>query len=330
MLFNPTKAELEKFRSECLPEFAAFDIAWRESLTSKVALIDKMIGYITDQRGKGLRPLLTFLAAKVYGETNPATITSALVMELLHTATLIHDDVVDDSDTRRGFASLKAVWNNKISVLFGDFLLARSLSCTVELKRFEALDVLAEISKRMAKGELQEAALGRDLESNEDEYLEMISDKTAALVSGAIRLGVLTTAPADTSLEEWKAFGEDLGIAFQIRDDILDYTGRSGLLGKPVGGDIRDSKITLPLLCAFKKAGETEKRQVLSRIKSGVKRRDAKEILSFVKQYQGAEEAQQIANRYADRAIEQLEKFPANAARERLAKFARFAVNREY
>ena len=306
---SDTKQQLEAFRNECTAEFELFETAWKASLTSKVPLIDKMIGYLSHQRGKGMRPMIAFLAAKVYGPATDATIQSALVMELLHTATLIHDDVVDSSDTRRGFASLRAIWNNKISVLFGDFLLARSLQATLELRRFEALDVLSEIAKRMAKGELQEAALAKELNGNVDDYLDMISDKTAALISGAVRIGVLSTAPTDVPLDKWREFGEALGIAFQIRDDILDYTGTEGLLGKPVGGDLKDSKITLPLLLAFRKASETEAGGVLKRMKTGVKKQDIKEIVAFVKQYNGVSEAQTMAESYARKRSKHYPKF---------------------
>ncbi|MCX7835756.1 MAG: polyprenyl synthetase family protein [bacterium] len=325
-----TPMDLSAFRKLCSREFELFDQAWKQALSSKIPLIDKMINYITDQRGKGLRPLLSFLCAKVYGETNQATIQAALVMELLHTATLVHDDVVDNSDTRRGLASLKAVWGNKISVLFGDFLLARALSATIELKRQEALEVLSEIAKRMAKGELQEAAISLDLDTDEEKYFEMISDKTAALFSGAVRLGVLSTDKGDASLDAWKAFGEHLGIAFQIRDDILDYTASSSHLGKPVGGDLKDHKITLPLLLAFKKASETEKNSVLSKIRNGVKKHDIKQIVEFVHQYQGVELAQEKANEYAQRARNLLQSFPPNEASQHLLMFVEFAVNRGY
>ncbi len=326
-----SKQQLESFRSEFSSEFAAFDSAWRSALTSSIPLIDKMIGYLTDQRGKGLRPLICFLSARVYGTPTPATIQSALVMELLHSATLIHDDVVDNSDTRRGFASLKAVWGNKISVLFGDFLLARSLEATIEMRKQEALSVLSEIASRMGKGQLHEAAISKDLNCSEEEYTKMISDKTAALISGAIRLGVLTTGPDTLSLEQWKLFGESLGIAFQIRDDILDYTGRSGLLGKPVGGDIKDSKITLPLIYAFQNAGDTAASGVLGRFRAGLKRRDIKDIVQFVVENNGIELAQKRAEAYANQAIVILEtETPAGHARDRLKEFVRFSVEREY
>lgn len=327
---SDSKRQLEEFRAHCATDYAAFEQAWKKALTSKIPLIDKMINYLTEQRGKGLRPLICLLSAEVYGKPNDATIHAALVMELLHSATLIHDDVVDDADTRRGFASLKAVWGNKISVLFGDFLLARSLSATIAMKKQDALEVLSEIAKRMAKGQLQEAALSKDLDGSEQDYFDMISDKTAALISGAARLGVLTTCESEINLEKWKEFGEALGIAFQIRDDILDYTGRGTLLGKPVGGDIKDSKVTLPLLCAFKEAGDTAARGVLSKIKSGIKRNDVKSILAFVKEYRGSELAQIRAEQYANRAIECLADVPESQAKERLRNFVQFAIERDF
>ncbi len=328
---SDTKQQLEAFRAECTNEFIEFEAGWKDALTSSIPLIDKMIGYLTDQRGKGLRPLICFLSAKVYGEPSASTIQSALVMELLHSATLIHDDVVDNSDTRRGFASLKAVWGNKISVLFGDFLLARSLAATIELHRQEALAVLSEIAKRMAKGQLHEAAIARDLNGSEAEYIEMISDKTAALISGAIRLGVLTTSGPDVPLEQWKAFGEALGIAFQIRDDILDYSGRSGLLGKPTAGDIKDSKITLPLIYALQNAGETNASGIVGRIRGGLKRRDIKDIVAFVTDHGGIDAAQKRADDYANQAQHILEtNAPAGPARDRLSQFVQFVVTREY
>lgn len=322
--------DLQSFREAYSEEFRLFDAAWKNALSSKIPLIDKMIDYITGQRGKGLRPLVAFLCANVYGRSNHETIQSALVMELLHTATLVHDDVVDNSETRRGLASLKAVWGNKISVLFGDYLLARALEATIDLRRFEALEVLSEIAKRMAKGELQEAAFSLDLDTDEEKYIDMISDKTAALFSGAVRLGVLTTGGSDIPLQEWKTFGENLGIAFQIRDDILDYTATSSLLGKPAGGDLKDNKITLPLLLAFKKAGETEKNNVLSKVRNGVKKQDIKQIVDFVHQYDGVAIAQHQAEGYAASARSFLSTLPDSDARSRLLQFVDFAVKRGF
>ncbi|HQY21442.1 MAG TPA: polyprenyl synthetase family protein, partial [Ignavibacteria bacterium] len=235
-------------------ELDIFDKKFSASLKSKVALIDLITKYILKQKGKKIRPVLVLLSAKLCGEINERSYIAANLVELLHTATLIHDDVVDDAKTRRGIASLNAVWKNKASVLIGDYLLSKGLLTAIDNKEFEFLKLTSEAVKSMSEGELLQIQKARNFDATEETYFRIISDKTASLIKTCCKLGAMSTAENKDMVDKLGVYGENIGIAFQLTDDILDYTGRKKLLGKSTGNDLKEKKFTLPLIISLKNA----------------------------------------------------------------------------
>jgi len=273
---------------------------------------------------------VTLLAASLGsdGKPNDDAIRAAVIVELLHEATLVHDDVVDEADTRRGWPSLPARFKNKVSVLFGDYMLATVLAETLEARNLDWLDVLSDTARRMAKGELLQAARSRSLDMTEADYLTMIGDKTAALFSAACRLGGYSAGLNREEVGRLGAYGEALGVAFQIKDDLLDLFGGS-LLGKPVGVDLKERKLTLPLLAALAKVSPREARRIRARIRRGVKRGEIRDIAEFIKNNGGDRYAVEAMERRRQEARAALAEFPGSPARTTLMNLADFAVERE-
>jgi octaprenyl-diphosphate synthase len=298
-------------------------------LASNVFLIDNITKYIVKHKGKGLRPLLVILSAKLLSTPNDKTYLVATIVELLHSATLIHDDVVDEAIVRRGFPSINAIWKNKISVLMGDYLLAKSLISATETGDIQIMSILADTAKRLSKGELLQIEKSRKLDITEAEYFKMISDKTAALISACCELGAMTVSDRVEDREMLKSFGENLGIAFQIKDDLLDYQGDQIILGKPVGADLKEKKITLPLILSFKKSPDKEKKQILRLIKKGITQNDIKRIYEFIKTYGGLESAREYVTSYAEKARQTLEPIQDGDAKECALSFVDFIINRK-
>ena len=298
-------------------------------LSSNVFLIDKITKYIIKHKGKGLRPLLVLLSARLLNSPNEKTYLVATIVELLHTATLIHDDVVDEAIVRRGFPSINAIWKNKISVLMGDYLLAKSLISATETGEMEIMSLLAETSKRLSKGELLQIEKSRQLDITEDEYLKMISDKTAALISACCELGAMTVSNKPVHREQLRQYGENIGIAFQIKDDLFDYQGDQILIGKPVGADLKEKKITLPLILSFKKAPADEKKFILKLIKKGVTDKDIKRIYDFVQTYNGLQAAQDYASEYARKAKKSINNLDNGTAKENALNFVDYVIQRK-
>jgi octaprenyl-diphosphate synthase len=251
-----------------------------------------------------------------------------VVVELLHTATLVHDDVVDEAELRRGFPTINKIWKNKISILMGDYLLAKSLIIATETGSLELMNIIANVAKQMSKGELMQIQKARKLNITEDEYFQLIGDKTASLISACCEIGALTTGASPEKQELLKKFGQYLGIAFQIKDDLLDYQSKVDILGKPVGHDLKEKKITLPLLYAFKNSQESNRRKIIRMLKNGVKRKQVSEIISFIKDHNGMMQAEQKAVYYKDLAVNELQNLPDSQARETLTSLAEFVVNR--
>mgnify|MGYP005834498025 FL=1 len=249
-------------------------------------------------------------------------------MELLHTATLVHDDVVDESYERRGFPSINAIWKNKVSVLVGDYLLAKALTEMLDLRNFTVLDILSTTARRMSRGELLQIAKARKLDITEEVYFDMIGDKTAALFSACCELAAVTAGRDGIERVSLRDFGEKLGLAFQIRDDILDFSGKNILIGKPVLGDVKERKITLPLIYAMNNAKNPEGRGILKLIERGVKTHDRGKLLAFLHENKGIESAERTAERLRDEALAALERFPETEPRRILEQFAYFTVSR--
>ncbi len=298
-------------------------------MKSDVGIVDLVTRFILKQKGKKIRPLLVLLSAKISGGINERTYRGAKLVELLHTATLIHDDVVDNSDTRRGLPSINAIWKNKISVLMGDYLLSRGLMLSVDGKDFDFLGIITQAVKRMSEGELLQIKKTKKLDIDEQTYFRIISDKTASLLSTCCEIGALSASDNIEYTSAMKSFGENLGIAFQIRDDILDYIGTSKIIGKPLGGDIKEKKITLPLIYALQKGNKSFSSSILKKIKSGTKNDAVKEIIDFVKNNGGIEYANQTAREYAGRAKNNLNIFPSSETKESLFNLVNFIIERK-
>lgn len=318
--------KITAFTRALKPEIELFKREFADYLKSGVFAIDQINRYLAKTRGKALRPIVAFLAAKSVGEASDKTMKAALVVELLHNATLVHDDVVDGSDMRRGLPSIKKIWSGKIAVLYGDYLLAHSLRAMLDLRDFVVFDILSDTARRLARGELAQAIKARELDITEEVYLQMISDKTAALISASAELGALTAGGDDEARQKLKIYGENLGMAFQIRDDMLDYTGREGLLGKPIGGDLKEKKITLPLIHALKNAGDKRRRDIIAAVK---KRKGLNKVVKFVREGDGIEYTRNKAREYTQAAQDCLADFPDSETKDLLIGLADFAVSRE-
>lgn len=310
-------------------ELKQFDRFFRDSMQSKIGLIDLIARYIVRQKGKRVRPILVLLSAKLCGEINQSTFRGATLVEILHTATLVHDDVVDDAETRRGLASINAVWKNKVAVLMGDYLLARGLLLSLEHNDHYFLNSTSAAVKRMSEGELLQIQKSRQLDINEETYLRIISDKTASLLSTCTDIGCASVTENEQTRALLRDYGENVGMAFQIRDDLLDYLGRKSIIGKPTGIDLKEKKLTLPLIYALTNAERREARQALKIVKNGARQKEVEWIAGFVKRNGGIEYAGRKAEHYAGLARERLIAFPESRAKEALLQFVEFVTERD-
>jgi octaprenyl-diphosphate synthase len=277
---EPIKQELEEF-----------EIKFRASMRTRVMLLDRIMTYIVKRKGKQMRPMFVFLSARLFGNITDATHRGAALIELLHTATLVHDDVVDDSEYRRGFFSINALWKNKIAVLVGDFLLSKGLLLAIENSDFESLRIVSKAVKDMSEGELLQMEKARRLDIDEAIYFEVIRQKTASLIASCCAVGASSAGATEAQVKEMHRFGELVGMAFQIKDDLFDYE-TAEVIGKPVGIDIRERKMTLPLIYALNKADWIEKRKIIFIIKNQThKSEKIKEVMAFVRNSGGVEYA---------------------------------------
>jgi octaprenyl-diphosphate synthase len=319
---------LDTIREPVEKELKVFDGVFRDAMRSQVALVDLVTRYILRQKGKRVRPLLVMLSAKLCGTINESTYRAATLIELLHTATLVHDDVVDEADTRRGLASINAVWKNKIAVLMGDYLLSRGLLLSLQYNDYYFLNSTSEAVKRMSEGELLQIQKSRQLNIDEKTYIKIISDKTASLFSACTDIGAASTTQDQDKRNLLKAYGENVGLAFQIRDDLLDYLGRKSILGKSPGSDIKEKKLTLPLIYALQNSNRHDAAHALRFIKKGAKRKDIAWVLDFVRTNGGIEYSSQKAEEFAARARTSLDSFPETAVKQSLLQFVSFVMER--
>lgn len=315
---KPIKSELDKFSE-----------IFKSSMKSKVGLVDLIARYIIRQKGKKIRPLLVLLSAKVAGGINERTYRGAVLVELLHTATLVHDDVVDNADKRRGFWSVNKIFKNKAAVLMGDYLLSRGLMIAVDGKDFDFLGVITSTVKRMSEGELLQIQKTRKLDIDEETYFKVISDKTASLLETCCQIGALSASENPEYHEAMRKFGESIGIAFQIRDDILDYEGKAKLIGKPVGGDIKEKKITLPLIYSLKQVPNSEASKIRKMIKNGHNKESVNEIINFVRINKGIDYALDKAHLYSGKAKEALKILPDSQSKIALEALVDFVIERK-
>jgi octaprenyl-diphosphate synthase len=306
-----------------------FDKVFRESIKSSIGLVDLVTKYLLRQKGKKVRPILVLLTAEACGGVNERSFRGATLVEILHTATLIHDDVVDDADTRRGLASINAVWKNKIAVLMGDFLLSKGLLLSLQSNDFQFLQITSHAVRRMSEGEIHQIQKSRKLDMDEDTYLKIIGDKTASLLSTCCEIGAVSATAEEEHHVRMREYGESVGLAFQIRDDLLDFVGHRSITGKPTGLDLSEKKLTLPLIHALQVGAKGDGKDILEMIRAGGKKLDVQRVVEFVESGGGLSYAAARAREYAQRAKEQLEVLPHSESREALRGFADFVVDRE-
>ncbi len=318
----------------CAPikdDLQAWESEYRKLLKSNVFLIDRVVRYLIANKGKRLRPILVLLTSRMHnGATRDArNLKAAAIMELFHTATLVHDDVIDGSHRRRGAPSVNAIWKNKVSVLVGDYLFSKALLAMLSLKSLRAYEIISETAERMAQGELLGVERSKDFWMEEGVYFRLISDKTASLLSAACQLGAVSSNEDEEPVARMKQFGEHLGIAFQIRDDLLDLLGVEKRTGKPLGNDIRENKITLPLLYALRQADRRDARRVIRAVKNKPNRQELQGIIEFVKRHGGVEYAAGKAEEHAEAAMRQLCSYPESPYKTALMKLVRFVTSRD-
>jgi octaprenyl-diphosphate synthase len=307
-----------------------FEKKFKESMKSTVPLLDKITHYIVKRKGKQMRPMFVFLSAGITGGISEKSHRAATLIELLHTATLVHDDVVDDSNQRRGFFSLNALWKNKIAVLVGDYLLSKGLLLSVKHTDYDLLEIVSDAVRVMSEGELLQIEKARRLDISEEIYFEIIRQKTASLISSCCAAGAASAGADAQTVGLMKTFGELIGIAFQIKDDLFDY-GPSGIIGKPTGIDIKESKMTLPLIHALSKASSPDKRKYINIIRNyNTDDKKVKEVLAFVKNSGGHEYASSRMNEYRDKAFSLLENMPDSVYKKSLIDLVHFTTERSH
>ena len=305
-----------------------FEGRFRSSMRSEVALLDKITHYIVKRKGKQMRPMFVFLTAKMLAGTNDQTYRAATLIELLHTATLVHDDVVDDADKRRGFFSINALWKNKVAVLVGDYLLSRGLLLAVKHKDYHLLEITSNAVQEMSEGELLQMEKARKLDITEEVYFNIIRQKTASLIASCCASGAASVTEDKAVIEQMRLFGETVGIAFQIRDDLFDY-GSSKDIGKPTGIDIKEKKMTLPLIHALSNSDRSEKRFIINTIKNhNTDDERVGKVIEMVHQKGGIEYTENRMKEYQQRALSMLEAYPQNEARKSLVDLVNFVIDR--
>ncbi len=327
-LLTTGNISLDGIREPVSEELKKFGKTFKDAMRSQVALVDLIARYIVRQKGKRVRPLLVFLSAKLCGAINDSTYRAATLIEILHTATLVHDDVVDDADTRRGFASINAVWKNKVAVLMGDYLLSRGLLLSLQHNDYYFLNATTMAVKRMSEGEILQIQKSRQLDIDEATYIEIISDKTASLFSVCTDIGAASTTESRKKRNLLKSFGENVGLAFQIRDDLLDYLGRKSILGKATGVDIKEKKLTLPLIHALRIGPHRDAKRALRNIKNGANRKEINWVLDFVRTNDGIDYAMKKAEEFAAKARDCISAFPDSPAKQALLQFVAFVTER--
>ncbi len=321
-------SSLNKIKRPVTEELAAFQMVFRNAVKSKVPLLDVIMRYILKSKGKQMRPLVVIYSAKLFGEVNDSTYRAATLVELMHTATLVHDDVVDDSSQRRGRFSINALWRNKIAVLVGDYLLSRGLLVALEHKEYKTLEIVSKAVKQMSEGELLQIEKARKLDIKEDIYYEIIRKKTASLLASCFAAGAASSA-TETEIEKMRQIGEHAGMAFQIKDDLFDFV-KGNSTGKPSGIDIKEKKMTLPLIYALNQVSVSEKRKMIQIVKRyNTDQEKVDWLIEKVVESGGIQYATEKMLDYKNRAIELLRDLPENQAREALEQLIEFSIERK-
>lgn len=310
-------------------ELRTFEKKFSQAVESNTPLLDRIMKYIIKRKGKQLRPMFVFLSAKLHGPINESTYRAAALVEMLHTATLVHDDVVDESFERRGFFSINAIWKNKIAVLVGDYLLSKGLLLSTTNEDFQHLHILSDAVRKMSEGELLQIEKSRRLNLDESVYFEIIRNKTASLLSSACGVGAYSTTKSDEITEQMKLFGEKVGIAFQIKDDLFDYG--SDDIGKPTGNDIQEKKLTLPLIFTLNNMQGSERKELIYIIKNENRNKQrVQHVIDTVVKTGGIEYARQKMLQYRDEALSILYTFREGPERNALEELVRYTTDRKY
>ena len=320
----------EQIKQPIAFEMDLFEKKFRLAMSSKVALLNRITYYIVNRKGKQMRPMFVFLVAKMVsnGEVSERTYRGASVIELIHTATLVHDDVVDDSNKRRGFFSINALWKNKIAVLIGDFLLSKGLLLSIDNNDFDLLKIISIAVREMSEGELLQIEKARKLDITEDIYYEIIRQKTATLIAACCSLGAASVKPNSVEVESMRKFGELIGMAFQIKDDLFDYGTQS--IGKPTGIDIKEQKMTLPLIYVLNNCSKKDKKWVINSIKNHNKdRKRVNQVIDFVKQNGGLDYAVSKMKSFQEEALLLLNGFPKSEYRDSLELMVNYVIERK-
>ncbi len=322
-------SSLNEIRQPVEEEMKMFEKHFRSSMKSKVPLLDLITHYILRRKGKQMRPLFVFLTAKMLGNVGESTFHAASLIELLHTATLIHDDVVDESYERRGFFSINALWQSKVAILIGDYFLSRGLILAINNHEYDLLNIASEAVREMIEGELLQIQKSRKLNINKEEYFEVIRMKTATLIAACTASGAHSVGADKKTVENLKKFGENVGMAFQIKDDLFDYQ-KKGIIGKPIGNDIKEKKFTLPLIHALENGDADAKRRIIRTIKRHNNNvRKIREVINFAVNNKGIEFSVMKMNEYKDSALEIIKEFPDNDAKKSLIALVNYVITRE-
>ena len=311
-------------------EMELFEKKFQLSMYSKVSLLNRITHYVVNRKGKQMRPMFVFLIAKMFnnGEVNDRTYRGASVIELIHTATLVHDDVVDESNKRRGFFSINALWKNKIAVLVGDFLLSKGLLLSIDNSDFDLLKIISTAVKEMSEGELLQIEKARKLDITENIYFDIIRKKTATLIAACCEMGSQSVMASKTEVENMRQFGEYIGMAFQIKDDLFDYGTQK--IGKPTGIDIKEQKMTLPLIHTLNNCSKKEKKWVVNSIKNyNTDKVRVNELIHFVKEKGGLDYAVSKMKEYQKMALVILKKYPDSTYKESLELMVNYVIDRK-
>lgn len=319
---------LKQIQAPVLKDMEAFEKTFRNSMKTNVLLLDKIMHYIVKRKGKQMRPMFVFLSANLMGGVNEKTHRGAALIELLHTATLVHDDVVDDSLYRRGFFSVNALWKNKIAVLVGDYLLSKGLLLSIDNEDFHLLKIVSQAVKEMSEGELLQIEKARKLDITEEVYFEVIRQKTASLIASCCSVGVASVSDDKVLIDKAYQIGQAVGIAFQIKDDLFDYGTQD--IGKPVGIDIKEKKMTLPLIHALRSTDNSTKKHIIRLIKNKSHKKEAvNEVIEFVKKSDGLSYTEDKMKYYLDHAMQLIEEFPDTEHRQSLKDLVNFTIIRK-
>lgn len=322
-------SELEQIKAPIAKELDLFETKFREAMKSSVPLLDTIMSYIIKRKGKQIRPIFVFFGAKLFNGVSETTHRGASLVELLHTATLVHDDVVDDSDERRGFFSINALWKNKIAVLVGDYLLSRGLLLSVQNKDYNLLEIVSNAVKEMSEGELLQIEKTRNLNLSEEVYYDIIRKKTASLIASCCAIGAASAGATQEQIEQMRLFGEKIGMAFQMKDDLMDYGDED--IGKPRGIDLKEKKLTLPIIFTLNQAEPAVKRKIINTIKNHHNNKSkVAEVVDYVNAHNGIAYTKQTMNKFKEEALAIIDQLPESEVKPNVRRLVEFIIDRNH